>query len=158
MGSFLVSFYNHFTAKQWKWSENEAKNELKMTQKWLPWTTLIMKRMKTGRKKKHIHRHQDTSNDMSWVSPLTLCCHHPSLGVSVFMFQMEQWVKVTGGGICWLLDMFCILLYLWQSLTTTRKKKWLGPVLVFFWFLPISWTRSLNTINNQAHNRKRMAL
>ena len=40
--SFLVSFYHHFSAKNQKWSKNEAENELKITQKWLPWTTIIL--------------------------------------------------------------------------------------------------------------------
>ena len=39
--SFLFSFCNHFTAKQWKWSKNEAENDPKMAWKWLPWTTLL---------------------------------------------------------------------------------------------------------------------
>ena len=39
--SFLVSFYDHFSAKHQKWSKNEAKNEPKITQKWLLWTTLL---------------------------------------------------------------------------------------------------------------------
>ena len=39
--SFLIPFFNHLSAKQWKWSKNEAKNESKMTWEWLPWTTLL---------------------------------------------------------------------------------------------------------------------
>ena len=40
--SFLVSFYDYFSAKHQKWSKNEVKNEPKITQKWLPWTTLFL--------------------------------------------------------------------------------------------------------------------
>ena len=53
----------------------------------------LKKRMKTERKKKYLE-HQDMSNDVSWVSPLTLCCHHLSLGFgTITIREREMYLK-----------------------------------------------------------------
>ena len=41
LASVFVSFFNHFSAKWWKWSKNEMKMKPKMAWKWLLWTTLL---------------------------------------------------------------------------------------------------------------------
>ena len=51
-GFTFCFIFNHFSAKQWKWSKNEAENESKMVQKWLPWTTLLLITSDQGKKTK----------------------------------------------------------------------------------------------------------
>ena len=41
LASIFVSFFNHFSAKWWKWNKNETKMKPKMARKWLLWTTLL---------------------------------------------------------------------------------------------------------------------